>query len=90
MTVLPPDAVDVHVDGPAGALSVRARGLHPGARSAVVLVQGALLSGQTAFDIPVGPPDLSLLQVLTGYGHAAVTFAIRATGPPSRRRTPWR
>jgi pimeloyl-ACP methyl ester carboxylesterase len=43
-------------------------------------VQGALLTGQTAYDPPVGPPDLSLLAVLADLGFAAVTFAIRGYG----------
>lgn len=73
-------AVDTVIDGPAGDLAVRSRGLRAGAPSAVVCVQGALLPGPTAFDIPLGPPDLSLLRVLAGAGHAAVTFSARGYG----------
>ncbi len=74
------DPVDTVIEGPAGKLAVRSRGLRAGAPSAVVCVQGALLPGQTAFDIPVGPPDLSLLRVLADAGHAAVTFSVRGYG----------
>lgn len=80
MNVPVTDPVDSVLDGPAGRLAVRSRGLRPGAGSAVVCVQGALLPGQAAFDLPVGPPDLSLLRVLAGAGHAAVTFAVRGYG----------
>jgi pimeloyl-ACP methyl ester carboxylesterase len=72
--------LDTFVAGAAGKIAVRARGVRQGVPSAVVLVQGALLSGQTAYDIPVGPPDLALLKVLAGLGHAAVTFSIRGYG----------
>lgn len=74
------EALDSLITGPAGLLAVRSRGVQPGAPAAIVLVQGALLSGQTAYDAQVGPPDLSLLQVLSGMGYAAVTFAIRGFG----------
>jgi pimeloyl-ACP methyl ester carboxylesterase len=74
------DAIDTTTTGPVGDLAIRARGVRPGAPAAVVLVQGALLSGQTAYDIPVGPPDLALLRVLSELGYAAVTFAIRGYG----------
>lgn len=71
---------DTVVAGPAGKLAVRSRGPRGGARSAVVCMHGALLPGQTAFDMPVGPPDMSLLRVLADAGHAAVTFAARGYG----------
>ncbi len=74
------DPVDTVIEGPAGKLAVRSRGLRAGVSSAVICVQGALLPGQTAFDIPVGPPDMSLLSVLADAGHAAVTFAVRGYG----------
>jgi pimeloyl-ACP methyl ester carboxylesterase len=79
-TALSDTAIDETVAGPAGGLSVRARGLRSDAPAAVVLVQGALLSGQTAYDIPVGPPDLALLRVIADLGAAAVTFSIRGYG----------
>jgi pimeloyl-ACP methyl ester carboxylesterase len=74
------DTVDVYVTGRSGQLAVRAKGLEPGCLSAVVMVQGALLPGQTAFDLGVGPPDLSLLNVVRDWGAAGVTFAVRGFG----------
>ena len=74
------DAHDTFVPGTSGRLAVRAKGLEPGVSAAVVMVQGALLPGQTAFDLDVGPSDLSLLNVVGGWGCAAVTFAVRGYG----------
>jgi hypothetical protein len=74
------DALDVFIAGESGRLSVRAKGLEPDAHAAVVMVQGALLPGQTAFDLDIGPADLSLLNVVRDWGAAAVTFAVRGYG----------
>lgn len=71
---------DVFIAGVCGKLSVRAKGLDEQPRAAVVMVQGALLPGHTAFDFPSGPPDLSLLNVVQSWGAAGVTFAVRGYG----------
>jgi pimeloyl-ACP methyl ester carboxylesterase len=76
------EAVDEMIPGGAGRLAVRAKGLDRPTDAAVVMVQGALLPGQTAFDLDldVGPADLSLMNVVAGWGLAAVTFAVRGYG----------
>ena len=80
MHVTMSDATDTFIPGGAGRLAVRAKGLKPGVPQAVVMVQGALLPGQTAFDLGIGPRDLSLLNVVADWGWAAVTFAVRGYG----------
>ncbi|GIW06531.1 MAG: hypothetical protein KatS3mg060_1336 [Dehalococcoidia bacterium] len=73
--------IDVQVPGPGGRLAVRAKGLGMGATAVAVLVHGANLSGQTAFDFAF-PNGLrySLMDELVAQGIAAVTFGVRGYG----------
>ena len=66
------------LEGRAGRLSVRAKGLSGQPRDVVVLVQGANLSGQAGFDFQVeGRQHYSLMDALVARGIGAVTFSIR-------------
>ena len=69
---------DLILPGQAGALSVRELTSGAGEQPVVVLVQGATLSGQTAFDLSYG--DYSLMQALAVQGFSSVTFAVRGYG----------
>ena len=71
-------ANDVMIDGLAGRLSVRSKGLEHRPAQVVVLVQGANLSGQTGFDFSFpGGEDYSTMDALVAAGWGAVTFAVR-------------
>ncbi len=71
-------ANDLMIDGRAGRLSVRTKGLDKSARHVVVLVQGANLSGQAGFDFGFpGGVDYSMMDLLVARGIAAVTFSVR-------------
>ena len=72
-------ADDLFIDGPAGRLAVRAKGLEGGLPRAVVLVQGSNLSGPGMFDFG-HPGGYSVMDALVAAGFAAVTFAIRGYG----------
>jgi pimeloyl-ACP methyl ester carboxylesterase len=74
-------AHDVLIDGPAGKLSVRSKGLEGRPDQVCVLVQGANLCGQTGFDFTfAGGASYSTLDALVQGGIGAVTFAIRGYG----------
>lgn len=71
-------ANDLFIDGPAGKISVRAKGLDRNPRNVVILVQGANLSGQLGYDFSFdGRSDYSFLEALVARGYGAVTFSIR-------------
>ena len=74
-------AHDFFIPGPAGKLSVRAKGLESQPEQIVVLVQGANLCGQTGYDFTFpGGADYSLMDALAASGYGAVTFAVRGYG----------
>jgi pimeloyl-ACP methyl ester carboxylesterase len=83
-------AENLFVDGPAGRLSVRTKGLEKSPGNVAVLVQGSNLSGQTGYDFSfAGGQDYSMMDAIVDrpgpkpYG--AVTFALRgygASAPP--------
>jgi pimeloyl-ACP methyl ester carboxylesterase len=74
-------AHDFFIPGPAGKLSVRAKGLESQPEQLVVLVQGANLCGQTGYDFTFpGGADYSLMDALAASGYGAVTFAVRGYG----------
>ncbi|MDH7973268.1 alpha/beta fold hydrolase [Sphingomonas sp. AR_OL41] len=72
------EAIDLFIDGPAGKLSVRTKGLDAKAKHVVILVQGANLSGQLGYDFAFdGRQDYSFMEALVARGYGAVTFSIR-------------
>ena len=72
---------DLFIDGPAGRIAVRAKGLGGSRKPPVVLVQGSNLSGPGMFDFShPGGEDYSVMDVLVAAGFPAVTFAIRGYG----------
>ena len=71
-------ATDLFIDGPAGKLSVRTKGLEAKPEKVVILVQGANLSGQLGYDFNFdGRDDYSFMEALVARGYGAVTFSIR-------------
>lgn len=71
-------ATDLFIDGPAGKLSVRTKGLENKPEKVVILVQGANLSGQLGYDFSFeGRSDYSFMEALVARGFGAVTFSIR-------------
>jgi pimeloyl-ACP methyl ester carboxylesterase len=71
-------ATDLFIDGPAGKLSVRTKGLENKPAHVVILVQGANLSGQLGYDFSFdGRDDYSFMEALVARGYGAVTFSIR-------------
>lgn len=71
-------ATDLFIDGPAGKLSVRTKGLEAKPEKVVILVQGANLSGQLGYDFSFdGRDDYSFMEALVARGYGAVTFSIR-------------
>ena len=71
-------ANDLMIEGRAGRLSVRTKGLAGASRGVVVLVQGANLSGQAGFDFSFpGGVDYSMMDLLVARGLGAVTFSVR-------------
>ena len=78
-------AANFFVPGPAGRLSVLAKGLDDAPTRVAVLVQGSNLSGQTGYDFSFpGGSDFSMMDAIADRGagrrHAAVTFALRGYG----------
>ncbi|HEU0043454.1 alpha/beta fold hydrolase [Sphingomonas sp.] len=72
---------DLVIPGPAGRLAVRVKRPASTPRGAVVLVQGANITGQLGYDLQVpGHPDYSFLDALVAGGYTAVTFSIRGYG----------
>lgn len=71
-------ATDLFIDGPAGNLSVRTKGLETKPAHVVVLVQGANLSGQLGYDFSFDErDDYSMMEALVARGFGVVTFSIR-------------
>lgn len=71
-------ATDLFINGAAGKLSVRTKGLEAKPEHVVVLVQGANLSGQLGYDFSFdGRSDYSMMEALVARGFGAVTFSIR-------------
>jgi pimeloyl-ACP methyl ester carboxylesterase len=71
-------ANDLMIDGRAGRLAVRTKGLESAGKVVVILVQGANLSGQAGFDFSFpGGTDYSMMDMLVARGLAAVTFSVR-------------
>ncbi len=71
-------ANNMMIDGKSGKLSVRTKGFEMAPKQAVLLVQGANLSGQIGYDLTFdGRTDYSLMEMLASHGYGAVTFAIR-------------
>jgi len=71
-------ANDFMIDGSAGRLSVRTKGLTKAATQVVILVQGANLSGQAGFDFGfAGGVDYSMMDLLVARGLGTVTFSVR-------------
>ena len=69
---------DLFIDGPAGKLSVRTKGLEAKPAHVVILVQGANLSGQLGYDFSfAGRGDYSMMEALVARGFGVVTFSIR-------------
>lgn len=71
-------ATDLLIDGAAGKLAVRTKGLETRPAKVVILVQGANLSGQLGYDFAfAGRSDYSFMEALVARGYGAVTFSIR-------------
>jgi pimeloyl-ACP methyl ester carboxylesterase len=74
-------ANDFMIDGPAGKLSTRSKGLESHPEQIVVLVQGANLTGQAGFDFSFpGGEDYSVMDALVRRGYGTLTFALRGYG----------
>jgi pimeloyl-ACP methyl ester carboxylesterase len=72
------DRVDLMIQGKAGRLSVRAKGLAAKPAQVVIFVQGANLSGQAGFDFGFeGGKDYSMMDAMVARGLGAVTFSVR-------------
>lgn len=74
-------ADDFAIDGPAGKLAVRTKGLDNSPEQMVVLVQGANLTGQAGYDFSFpGGQDYSLMDGLVERGFGTLTFSVRGYG----------
>lgn len=74
-------ATNFMIDGPAGKLATRTKGLEDNPAQIVVLVQGANLTGQAGFDFSFpGGEDYSLMDALVKRGYGTLTFALRGYG----------
>jgi pimeloyl-ACP methyl ester carboxylesterase len=70
--------MDSFIQGPAGRLAIRHKGLDASPSNAVILVQGANMSGQLGYDFSFdGRADYSMMEAMVGRGFGAVTFSIR-------------
>jgi len=75
------EAEDFFIDGPAGRLSMRSKGLDQNPGRIVVLVQGANLTGQAGYDFSFpGGDDYSVMDALVRHGYGTLTFAVRGYG----------
>jgi len=71
-------ATDLFIPGASGRISVRTKGLESRPAKAVILIQGANLSGQLGYDFGFdGRGDYSFMEALVARGYGAVTFSIR-------------
>lgn len=72
---------DFFVPGNSGRLAVRCKGLDTRPSNAVILVQGANLTGQAGFDFSFpGGEDYSLMDALVTRGLGVITFSVRGYG----------
>ncbi|CAH0495260.1 alpha/beta fold hydrolase [Novosphingobium sp. CECT 9465] len=70
--------MDIFIDGPAGKIDLRHKGLDAAPKQVVVLTQGANLSGQLGYDLSFdGRTDYSMMDALVARGYGVVTFAVR-------------
>lgn len=75
------DATNLMIPGPVGRLSVRTKGLAPKPQNALILVQGANMTGQMGYDFGFpGSQNYSMMDALVQAGLAAVTFSVRGYG----------
>lgn len=81
--------VDLFIPGRVGRLAVRTKGLEEKPANAVILVQGANLTGQAGFDLSFpGGTDYSMMDALVARGLGAVTFALRGYGASDSPQDP--
>lgn len=74
-------ANDLMIDGRAGRLAVRTKGLDSCDGDVIVLVQGANLTGQAGFDFAfAGGVNYSMMDMFVARGLGAVTFSVRGYG----------
>lgn len=84
------DCEDQFIDGKAGRLSVRLKGMESKPEQVVILVQGSNLSGQSMFDFSFpGGEDYSLMDAVVNMGFGAITFAIRGYGASDAPEDPF-
>lgn len=70
--------MDIFIDGPAGRIDLRHKGLEARPANVVILVQGANLSGQLGYDLTFdGRTDYSMMEAMVARGYGAITFALR-------------
>jgi pimeloyl-ACP methyl ester carboxylesterase len=70
--------MDIFIDGPAGKIDLRHKGLDAKPKQTIVLTQGANLSGQLGYDLSFdGRTDYSMMDALVAQGFGVVTFAVR-------------
>jgi pimeloyl-ACP methyl ester carboxylesterase len=85
-------ASDFMIDGPAGQLSVRTKGMQSKPQKVVVLVQGSNLSGQTGYDFSfAGGRNYSMMDAIvdpSAGSYGAVTFALRGYGASTPPQNP--
>ncbi len=72
------DTNNFFIQGRAGKLSVRTKGFSAKAENAVILVQGANMSGQMGYDFTLpGSDDYSMMDAFAAAGFAVLTFSVR-------------
>ncbi len=83
-------AEDIFIEGPAGPLATRVKGLEPRPREVVILVQGSNMTGQAMFDFQwSGGDDYSVMDALVARGLGAITFSIRGYGKSTAPADPF-
>lgn len=72
------DVNNLMIQGQAGKLSVRTKGLAAKPANVVILVQGANMSGQMGYDFSFpGSTDYSMMDALAEAGFGVITFSVR-------------
>lgn len=75
------DVRNFFIEGQAGQLAVRTKGLDASPARIVIMVQGSNLTGQSMFDFAFpGGERYSLMDEIVAMGFGAVTFALRGYG----------
>jgi len=75
------DVKDLMIDGPAGRLSVRTKGMSAKPANVVILTQGANMTGQMGYDFAFeGGSDYSMMDAFLAAGFGVLTFSIRGYG----------